>query len=161
MKNLMKTITMLQRAYVHAVRPLHGVRGVGRLSRLVNKVFLKSGVPPIQTGRMRDRTLMRLDLRSQTEWYAFYSGRYDDATIALICRLLTNSGGNFLDVGGNIGMYVIRVAANLDAVQRILCFEPVPENARRIRENLRLNNLKQKVEVFEVALPLCQESCRL
>ena len=149
---MMTYITRLQRAYVHSVRPLHGVRGIGRLSRLVNRGFLKAGVPPIQTGRMRDGTRMRTDLRSQTEWYAFYSGRYDDGVIALIQRLLSRCGGNFLDVGGNIGMYAVRVGAGLETGQRSLCFEPMPENAKRIRENARLNNLQDMVEVIEVAL---------
>lgn len=148
----MNTAQRVQVAFVGALRPFSDVRGAGRVCRLINRCFLKTGVPPIQVGQMRDGTRMRLDLRSQTEWYSFYSGRYDDASIALIRKLLVRLDGGFLDVGGNIGMYSIRVAAGLGAGRRCLCFEPMPDNAARIRENACMNDLEDRVEVQQIAL---------
>lgn len=148
----MNAAERLQAGFVRAVRPFSDVRGAGRACRLINRRFLKAGVPPVQIGQMRDGTRMRLDLRSQTEWYAFYSGHYDDASIALIRKLLMQLDGDFLDVGGNIGMYAVRVAKGLDAEQRSLCFEPMPDNAARIRENARLNAIEDRVEVQQIAL---------
>ena len=94
---------------------------------------------------------MRLDLRSQTEWYAFYSGHYDDAAINLLRNLLSQTGGHFLDVGGNIGMYAVRVVANLNTTT-CLCFEPMPDNAARILQNAKLNDAEERVQVHQVAL---------
>ncbi|MDR9447444.1 MAG: FkbM family methyltransferase [Balneolaceae bacterium] len=100
---------------------------------------------------MRDGTRMRIDLRSQTEWWAFYSGHYDDAAINLLRNLLSSVGGNFLDVGANIGMYGIRVVAGL-ANTHSLCFEPMPKNAARILENAALNDLEDRVQIQQVGL---------
>lgn len=143
--------TPLQAGFVRAVRPMSDVRGAGRVSRVINRAFLNAGVPPVQIARMRDGTRMRLDLRSQTEWYAFYSGHYDDAAINLLRNLLSQIGESFLDVGGNIGMYAIRVVADLGTTH-CLCFEPMPDNAARILENAKLNDAKDRVQVHQVAL---------
>lgn len=148
----MSTVQSVQNVFVRAIRPMSGLKGVGRLCKLVNQVFLKAGVDPIQVAQMRDGTRMHLDLRSQTEWYGFYSGSYDDAAIALIRRLLLQLGGDFLDVGGNIGMYAIRVATALDVGRRIICVEPMPDNACRIWQNAQLNHLQDRVDVKQLAL---------
>jgi FkbM family methyltransferase len=147
----MTLATPLQAGFVCVVRPISDVRGAGRVSRIINRAFLNAGVPPIQIARMRDGNKMRLDLRSQTEWYAFYSGHYDDAAIQLLRNLLSQVGGSFLDVGGNIGMYGIRVVAGLGTTD-CLCFEPMPDNAARILENAKLNDAEDRVQVHQVAL---------
>lgn len=122
------------------------------MCNFINRQFLTTGAPPVQVVRMRDGTRMLLDLRSRTEWYSFYSGRYDDAAIALIRKLLLRLEGHFLDVGGNVGMYAVRVATGLSDGRRSVCFEPMPDNAERIRENARLNSVEDRVEVHEIAL---------
>lgn len=142
----------IQGAFVRAFRPVSDMRGAGRICRKLNHAFLKAGVSPIQVTTMRDGTRMRLDLRAQTEWHSFYSGRYDDAAITLIHKLLERIEGDFLDVGGNIGMYAVRVANRLNAEQRAVCFEPMPDNVARIRENIELNGFARRVEVHEIAL---------
>jgi FkbM family methyltransferase len=148
----MTTIISLQGKVAYATRSMHGVRGIGRLSWLLNRGFLRMGASPIQVAQMRDGTRMRVDLRSQTEWYTFYSGRYDDEAILLIQRLLSKLGGDFLDVGANIGMYSVRVSAGLGSGRRSVCFEPMPDNAARVRENAWLNGLDGHVEVHPIAL---------
>lgn len=148
----MTMLESLQGITARAIRPVSGVRGTGRVCRLLNRGFVRAGVSPVQVARMRDGTRMRIDLRSQTEWYAFYSGRYDDAAIMLIRNLLSHLDGDFLDVGGNIGMYAVRVAAGIGAGRRSVCFEPMPDNAARIRENAQLNVVEDRVEVHPVAL---------
>jgi FkbM family methyltransferase len=141
---------------MHLLRSIsHGVsriRGAGRVFRSFNRALLASGFAPVRVARMQDGTRIRVDLRSQTEWYSFYSGTYDEATIGLIGRLLGEMEGGFLDVGGNIGMYAVRVAAVLQENKRVICFEPVPENASRIRDNANLNGLGNLVSVNELAL---------
>ena len=148
----MSTVEHIQHAFVGAVRPLSRMRGMGRVCQFFNRQFLRAGASPIQVTKMVDGTRMRLDLRSRTEWYSFYSGRYDEDAIALIRKLITQIDGDFLDVGGNIGMYAVRVAAKLGDGRRSVSFEPMPDNAERIRENARLNSLQAKVEVHEIAL---------
>lgn len=95
---------------------------------------------------------MHVDLRSRTEWYSFYTGRYDEAAVDAVRKLQRVLGGDFLDVGGNVGMYSVRIAVGLEDGHRCICFEPVPKNAERICENAHLNSVADRVEVHEIAL---------
>lgn len=148
----MSIVENIQGAFVGAMRPLSHMRGMGRISKALNRQFLKAGAAPIQVATMRDGARMRLDLRCGTEWFPFYTGRYDDAAITLIRNLLVRYDGDFLDVGGNIGMYSVRIATGLSDGRRSVCFEPLPANAARIRENARLNGVENRVVVHEMAL---------
>ena len=148
----MSTVETIQHAYVSAMRPFSRVRGMGRISKFFNRRFLMAGAPPVQVTIMRDGTRMQLDLRCHTEWFPYYTGRYDDAAIGLIRNLLARNEGDFLDVGGNVGMYAVRVAAGLPGGRRSVSFEPLQSNAARIRENARLNGVEDRVVVHEMAL---------
>jgi FkbM family methyltransferase len=145
-------VSVLHQGVSKVLRPFSHVRGMGRVCRLLNRSFLRAGSSPVQETLMRDGTRIVLDLRSQTEMFSFYSGRYDDAAISLIRKLLMRFDGDFLDVGGNIGMYAVRVVAGLAAERRCVCYEPMPDNAARIRENARLNGLQGRLEIHEIAL---------
>lgn len=148
----MNFLEQIHHTFARTIRPITRIRGTYRLFRPINRAFLGLGVPPIRVAKMRDGTSMRIDLRSITEWWAFYSGSYDDAALGFIEDLLSRIGGDFLDVGGNIGMYAVRVAARLDPEQRAICFEPMPDNAERIRQNAELNSVSEQVDVHEIAL---------
>jgi hypothetical protein len=43
--------------------------------------MLRWGAPPVHIARMRAGHRMLLDLRSGTEWFAYYSGSFDDGRI--------------------------------------------------------------------------------
>jgi FkbM family methyltransferase len=134
------------------VRPFTSIRGAHRLCRAINTAFLDLGAPPVRVARAPDGARIVVDLRSATEWYTYYSGRYDEAEIELIKRLLSERG-DFLDVGGNIGIYAVRVGRLLaQSGRRVYCFEPVPSNLQRIRQNVKLNQLDDVVSVYDVAL---------
>lgn len=55
------------------------------------------------------------------------------------------------DVGANCGQMALFFARATGPSGRVLAFEPVPENAARLRRNLDLNHLTQ-AEAFEVAV---------
>lgn len=55
------------------------------------------------------------------------------------------------DVGANCGQMTLFFAKAAGSSGRILAFEPVPENARRLRRNLHLNSFFQ-AELFETAV---------
>lgn len=151
MKNLL-TKQKIFAAVVLGIRAGQRIRGASRIANGLSGLFLRAGISPIQEVRMRDGVKMLLDLRSQTERWAIYSGTYDDAFIDLIAQLLQEWPGCFLDVGGNVGMYSIRVAKSLPALNLCLSVEPMKANAQRIRENAELNSVYDRVEVVEVAL---------
>jgi FkbM family methyltransferase len=57
-----------------------------------------------------------------------------------------------LDIGANCGAFTIPLVAAAGAGSRCLSFEPNPVMAARLETNLRLNNLRARVEVQPFAL---------
>lgn len=130
------------------------VKGLGRLYAGANTLFLKLGAEPITWVRMHDGARLKVDLRSLTEFHAFYLKEYDPHLIAL-CKRLYHTDQLFLDVGANIGFYSIAIAAHIKTQKgsgKVLCFEPHPNNLRRLAENSAANNLDSLVVQFPIAL---------
>ncbi|MGZ5804419.1 MAG: FkbM family methyltransferase [Xanthobacteraceae bacterium] len=57
----------------------------------------------------------------------------------------------FVDVGANLGLYTC-VVGRLGTVPRLVAFEPDRENFARLKANLALNDLTEKVEAHEAAV---------
>ncbi|MDF7798959.1 FkbM family methyltransferase [Pontiellaceae bacterium B1224] len=59
----------------------------------------------------------------------------------------------FLDIGGDIGTYSIAVAKRFELLGvDTICFEPIPSSCELIIDNIKRNELGDKVELMEVAL---------
>jgi len=121
-------------------------RGQQRVLRLIDERLSKD--PPQVVAPMRLGYSMRVDLRSRTEVFAYYTGRYDSPLISAAIKLLPTSGVAF-DIGANVGFWTVPLALRGESV---VAFEPVPSNASRIRENLALNSIEHRAEVRELAL---------
>jgi FkbM family methyltransferase len=120
----------------------------------INRAMLRIGAPAVTTAQMRGGHRLRLDLRSGTEWFAYYTGVFDDGRIRaareLMCR---RSGGVAIDAGANIGFWTVPMALQAAAGHGcVVAVEPVAANARRLRENLALNAVVDYVDVREHAL---------
>jgi FkbM family methyltransferase len=106
----------------------------------------------LATIRMRDGSLMRVDVRSRTEAWAYWTGEYDATVISRLRTCLT-PGCVALDVGANVGFYSIALGKSLKELGGTLfAFEPVANNMRRIEEAVRLNSIEGTVRAFNVAL---------
>lgn len=66
-------------------------------------------------------------------------------------RRLVRPGDVVYDVGANIGYYTRYIAAHLSP-RRVLAFEPMTENVRLLRDNVRLADAGGLIQVFPVAL---------
>ena len=94
---------------------------------------------------------VRLDLREFGERFVFYYRRYEPEYVAAVRKLYT--GGNFLDAGSNIGMYVVNMAPSVRAAgARIFSIEPVPSNLARQQVNVQINRCDDIVEYAPVVL---------
>ena len=69
-------------------------------------------------------------------------------TIAWIADFET--GGIFVDVGANVGMYTIWAAKHRN--MRVHAFEPEAQNFATLNQNIRLNNLGQQVIAYGAAI---------
>ncbi|MFC0681962.1 FkbM family methyltransferase [Lysobacter korlensis] len=102
---------------------------------------------------MRGGHRLRLDLRSGTEWLAYYTRDFDNHLIAAACALMTEPGCVAIDAGANIGFWSVPLARRaLELQGGIVAFEPVPSNAARLQHNLRMNGLLQVAEIIPAAL---------
>jgi len=82
-----------------------------------------------------------------------------------LTRLLLDSfsdapGGNFIDVGANIGYFTCLMAKLAGPAGRVLAFEPEPGNVALLEHNVRINGLSN-VEVHACALGASDGLARL
>ncbi len=106
----------------------------------------------IVTVKMKDGSIMRLDVRSRTEIWAYWTGRYDNDIISKLATCLEKESVVF-DVGANVGFYSIALAKRLQPLGGSLyAFEPVSSNFSRIVESTKLNGLEQVIQSFNLAL---------
>jgi len=103
---------------------------------------------------MRDGTLVRVDLRAQTEFGAFYSGVYDADLLEVVYSLF-DVNAIFLDVGSNIGFYSVAVGNHIrlkGGRGRVYGFEPFERNYERSVGNLERNQLQRRCFIIKVGL---------
>lgn len=82
-------------------------------------------------------------------WY--FTARYDHDEMDFLDRYL-RPGDRVIDIGANIGTYVLFAARRIGPDGRITALEPEPRNATRLQENIDLNALGSLVEVHAVAV---------
>jgi FkbM family methyltransferase len=145
--------TRLHLALARAMRALPYFRGKGRMMWHLRRRLLP-GLPPshaVHSVHMRDGSRMTLDVRSDVEWCAFYTGRYDDVLPAILDLLPERCLA--LDVGANIGFYTVPMGIRLRQLGgKCVAFEPVPTNYARLCDNIRANGLDDVVQALPLAL---------
>jgi len=78
-----------------------------------------------------------------------YCCLHDFADMGYLLHVITPDDV-FVDVGANVGTYTILACAAKGA--KGICFEPVPSTFERLMDNLRINNLVQRVEARNIGL---------
>jgi FkbM family methyltransferase len=135
------------------IRALPTFRGKGPLIRLLSRVL----VSPREEGalarvRMKDGSLLLLDVRSSTEATAYWAGGYDTEIIQRLSGFL-EPGSVVLDVGANVGFYTVPLARRLSALGgHLYAFEPIPSNFRRLQDVIQLNGLSEAASALCFAL---------
>ena len=67
-------------------------------------------------------------------------------------RAAVRPGAIVFDVGANIGAYTVLFAQWTGAAGRVFAFEPSPRSIAGLREQLRLNDVSDRVEIVEAAV---------
>ena len=78
-----------------------------------------------------------------------YCGLHDFSEMSLVLHLL-RPGDLFVDVGANLGSYTVLAAAVAGA--KVIAFEPQPTNFARLRENIEVNGIADRVEAMQFAV---------
>lgn len=74
-----------------------------------------------------------------------------DTDVQFAFSKLVSPGEVFYDMGANVGFTGVLAAKLVGPKGKVLCFEPMPENARQIQINADLNQFDW-IKVFQVAL---------
>lgn len=118
--------------------------------RLATKAF--AGIPsPTWSIRSLYGAQMHLDLsRSMAQKLLFLEGERFMDERALLQRLL-RKGMTVVDVGANIGYYLLQFQKCVGSTGRVICIEPSIENLPELRRNIAANDYTNVV-LHEVAL---------
>lgn len=80
--------------------------------------------------------MIHINTASALEWSLFFLGY--ESGIRNIIKTKFQDNGTFVDVGANVGIHTLVAAKR---AKEVIAIEPMPENADRLDENCRLNNL--------------------
>lgn len=131
----------------------NGPRGSGRiLPPLVRSLHSpRSGAASVRaTVEVAPGLRVNVDTANSYERDLYFLGPhfFDPEVRSLLPRLIRR-GRSALDIGANIGIHAVVMAAASISGQ-VLAIEPVPANVERLRANIRLNGLKN-ITVIEAA----------
>ncbi len=94
-----------------------------------------------------DRGKMKLDLDDMAQFPLYYN-IYEWRDTPTIMKLAQGSRV-ILDIGGNIGQMALLFS---QLAEKVYTFEPIPDMANRLQENIDLNHLGKKITLTRVAL---------
>jgi len=72
-------------------------------------------------------------------------------TLKWIDSFQSNKKIIFWDIGSNIGLYSIYAASEIDNIE-VISFEPSTSNLRILSRNISINNLENKIKIFQIPL---------
>jgi FkbM family methyltransferase len=127
-------------------RKIPNFHGNGKIVQFVNSLYThRLNTDAIKIAPMKNGTSMKVDLRSGSEFKAYYCGSYDEDLLLSVINLF-DKNQVFLDVGGNIGFYSIAIAHSIKTKKglgSVFTFEPLKGNYQRIKDNVALNSLNK------------------
>lgn len=86
--------------------------------------------------------------------------KHYEPKLVKICKRYLDVNKDVIDVGANIGFYTVMFAKNI-AQQRVFSIEPTKNAIHRLRRNIELNGVANKVEVFEGAVSNTQGTAKI
>lgn len=142
----------LKNAVVHELFRFSRAYLPGRLYRMRDRLFRLLRIR-IRTAVAIDGVYINIDTNNYHERGVFCFGTYEAGTRNFIASYVANlSGGVVIDVGANIGLHTLVMAASRRRAEvRVLAFDANPDMVARLRGNLALNGLND-VEVFPIGL---------
>lgn len=112
--------------------------------------MLRRRTSPWLVARLPTGPWIRVSGVSSLEWAVFEGRESPEARTLEVFLARVRAGMTVIDVGSNIGLYTLPVAARVGPSGRVIAIEPNPIVARRLRENLA-RNWFHNVSVIEAA----------
>ncbi|MCS6908321.1 MAG: FkbM family methyltransferase [Anaerolineales bacterium] len=141
--------------WLSRLTPLALKRGVYRLPWLAKwlRRAVNRSIQPgwqwveITAGGLRGLSML-LDLHQEKDYWL---GTYEPQLQRTV-RELVRPGQVAYDIGANVGYITLLLARRVGAQGQVIAFEPLPENAERLRQNARANAHLAPIEVIEAAV---------
>lgn len=141
-----KTIEKLIRFYCKVV-PLQ--KGKSRLIKTYAKCSQLKGEVVERTSF---GALMQLDLSQYIQQQIFFRGAYEKAVLDLIQKLNQKFKFDlFMDVGANVGQHSLFAVVRA-SIPKAVAFEASPKIFFRLKKNIELNNLAEKISPYNLAI---------
>ena len=84
--------------------------------------------------------------------HLFKFGQYDPFLSDWLISRFRKTGGNFIDIGANLGYFTCLLGKLAGPSGTVLSVEPEPNNLKLLESNIAINLLTEKIKVFRVAL---------
>lgn len=119
------------------------------LRRLINRAVFEeqSQTFEVQTGLMKG---MKLDLSPRSE-SGYYLGTHEPDLQESLPRFI-KPGMTVFDIGANIGFFALAAAKLVGPSGRVVAFEPNPAVVARLKKNVELNGLAERVKIEQSAV---------
>lgn len=83
--------------------------------------------------------------------YFFNGTEYDNWNIMKFIDKILMPGDRFVDIGANVGLITLLASSKIGANGSIISVEPISKNVARLKENIKLNNLKN-IDILHIGL---------
>lgn len=118
------------------------------LDRILRLLAIKMGfVKGKQEVSVFSKRLM-VDLDTPGISKTIYADNYREIDHTNIYSVKLKNKNKILDLGANIGYYVLQAASDSQNNSEILCVEPDPRNLNLLTENIKANNLEDRAKVL-------------
>ena len=108
---------------------------------------------PAMRTQVGGHTMLLHPADNYTERFMWRKGvRVEAASIGRLTLLVAGKRALIFDIGANCGTFTLPLAAAAGSGSRIIAFEPNPVMADRLKTNLALNGLTERVEIVGAAL---------
>ncbi|RRJ96511.1 FkbM family methyltransferase [Opitutaceae bacterium TAV4] len=124
-----------------------------QFAQMVRKIVIYCSTLPVdvEVGPIKMRCYIK-DNNSEKK-FIFMPWRFDRIERGLLCQSLPQDGC-FLDIGANVGIYTLTVAAHLGVGGRIVAFEPNPPAFNRLCFNIHATKTGHRAWPEITPLPL-------
>jgi FkbM family methyltransferase len=126
------------------------------------KFLARPGFRDVAGGVRQLRHGMRMDLdpSNSIDLFCYYWNCWEPDESWILSRLL-RPGDVFVDVGANLGYFTILASRLVGTTGGLIAIEPVPSTVHKLRRNLRLNAIEDRVVLHEVAVTDSPGSVRI
>jgi FkbM family methyltransferase len=131
------------------------------LMKKIRKLALRDYVTNHARVYRRFGSIWLLRYRNHIDRKIILGERYEDAQLKFCEQLIAaNEVSCFVDIGANIGLYSVTLAASAPTLSSVFAFEPDRRNFNHLAANIYLNDLDRRIDARPIGLSQEKKSVR-